>query len=86
MMGGCCYGGGGAPCPVPATTAATRLGMFQTLQNNYFDKQFSCLLANLRPTQAFYVLSHLAIIVIRLEDLDAVVIWCKMNWSLMDPG
>ena len=32
------------------------------------------------------LLSHLVIIVIRLEDLDAVVIWCKMNSSLMDPG
>ena len=29
---------------------------------------------------------RLVIIVIRLEDLDAVVIWCKMNSSLMDPG
>ena len=84
MMGGCCYGGGGAPCPVPATTAATRLGMFQTLQNNYFDKQFSCLLIYWLICDVHK--PRLVIIVIRLEDLDAVVIWCKMNSSLMDPG
>ena len=30
--------------------------------------------------------THIVITVIRLEDLDAVVIWCKMNSSLMDPG